>query len=185
MKHLKFYLSFLLVLAFGSCKKDSSVQQIMAVPNGDFELWDSDLNLISWRTNSCPACLPPYDTYVVKKVTDAYSGQFSAKFIYNNVYQSFANNKFAISDHPSNLTVYIKSNITSGDTATIHVDLFAGANIVDSGNFYETTSTANYKKIDIPISQTSSVADSATIKIVGGKKQNTELYIDDMVLIKN
>jgi hypothetical protein len=82
------------------------------------------------------------------------------------------------------LTGYIKSTISSGDTAIIHIDLFLGNNIVDNGNWYEISSTDSYKKIEIPISQNSSSADSALIKIVGGKKQNTELYIDNFVFIK-
>jgi hypothetical protein len=83
------------------------------------------------------------------------------------------------------MTGYIKSTISSGDTAIIHVDLFSGSNIVDSGNWYETSSTAGYTKIKIPISQNSSSVDSALIRISGGKKQNTELYVDNFVFIKN
>ena len=128
--------------------------------------------------------MPQYETYIVKKVTDAYNGQFAAKFIYNNVYQSRAINKFPIAIHPSLLRCYVKSTITNGDTAIIHIDLFSGPNIIDSGNWYGTSSIANYNKVEIPISQTSSTADSALIKIVGGKKQNTELTIDDLVFVK-
>ncbi len=184
MKSFKLYLSFLLVVTFSSCKKDSVNQQNIPIPNGDFELWDNMPVLLEWQTSSCPACLPPYDTYTVKKVTDAYSGKFAAKFIYNNVYESLANKKFPVSIHPSMLTGYVKSNIANGDTAIIHVDLFSGASIVDSGDWYETSSTNNYKKVQILISQASSRADSAIIKIVGGRKLNTELYIDDLKFIK-
>ncbi len=184
MKSFKLYFSFFLLLTFSSCKKDSSTQQNIAIPNGDFEFWDNMAQLLSWQTNSCPVCVPPYETYIVKKVTDAHSGQFAAAFIYNNVYASTANNKFAISAHPSLLTGYIKSTIAGGDMATIHIDLLSAGTVVDSGNYAETSSTVNYKKVEIPISQTSSVADSAVIKIVGGTKVGTELYIDDLSLIK-
>jgi len=173
------------MLTLSGCKKNNVNQQEIPIPNGDFELWDNMPNLYSWQTNSCPACLPPFDTYIVKKVTDVANGQFAAKFIYNNVYASFASNKFPVSLHPSLLTGYIKSTIANGDTATIHIDLFSGNNIIDNGNFYETSSNANYRKIEIPISQTSLTADSALIMIVGGKKQNTELYVDNLVLLKN
>lgn len=135
-------------------------------------------------TNSCPACDPPFETYIVQKVTDAYSGLFAAKLIYNNVYSSYATNRFSISLHPSGLSVYLKSTIAIGDTAVIHIDLFSGNKIVDNGNWYEISSTDGYKKIEIPISQKSSSADSALIRIVGGKKQNTELYVDNFVLFK-
>ena len=79
----------------------------------------------------------------------------------------------------------MKSNIASGDTATIHIDLFSGGNVVDNGNFYETSSNLSYRKIEIPISQTTANVDSAQILIVGGKKQNTGLFVDNLVLFKN
>ena len=185
MKLIILFVSILILVTFFSCKKTSTNQQIIPIPNGDFELWDNMPVLLFWQTNSCPACVPPYDTYIVKKVTDASNGLFAAKFINNNVYPGFATNKFSISLHPTLLRGYIKSNIASGDTAIIHIDLFSGNNIVDSGNWYETSSTANYMKIEIPLSQNSSSADSALIRIVGGKKPNTELYVDNLVLIKD
>ncbi|MBL0337163.1 MAG: hypothetical protein IPP73_18075 [Chitinophagaceae bacterium] len=175
----------LFVLTFLSCKREVANQQIIPIPNGDFEQWDNMPNLSTWQTNSCPACVPPYETYIVMKVTDAANGQFAAKFIYNNVYRSYATNKFAISLHPTSLTGYIKSSITSGDTAIIHIDLYSGNNIVDTGNFYETSSSVSYREINIPISQTATNVDSALIKIIGGKKQNTELSVDNLVFLKN
>ncbi len=185
MKAIKFSIATLFMLTFFACKKDNVNQQIIPIPNGDFELWDNMPNLYSWQTNSCPACVPPYETYIVKKVTDVSNGQFAAKFIYNNLYNSFANNIFPISLHPTLLTGYIKSTIANGDTATIHIDLFSGNNIIDKGNFYETSSNQTYRKIEIPISQNSLTVDSALIKIIGGKKQATELYVDNLVFLKN
>ena len=184
MKVRAFTIIVLLVLAFLSCKKEAANEQIIPIPNGDFEQWDNMSNLAIWQTNSCPACVPPYETYIVKKVTDAANGQFAAKFVYNNVYSSYAINKFAISLHPTSLTGYIKSNIASGDTAIIHVDLFSGNTIVDHGSFYETSSNGSYRKINIPISQASTNVDSASIQIFGGKKQNTELSVDNLLFLK-
>ncbi|HUZ60836.1 MAG TPA: hypothetical protein VMU83_18840 [Hanamia sp.] len=183
MKALKLLLSFLFLMGFMSCKKDTSNSQTINIPNGDFEYWDGN-GLLVWQTNSCIPCVPQFQTYIVQKTTDAYSGKFAAKFVYNNVYKSWAYNKFPITIHPSMLTGYVKSSIANGDTTMIHIDLFLGTNIVDSGNWYGTSSIVNYKKIEIPISQTSSTVDSASIKIVGGGKQNTELYVDDLVFIK-
>lgn len=175
----------LIMMTFLSCNKVPANQQTILIPNGDFEQWDNTQNLLIWQTNSCPLCVPPFETYIVQKVTDAEHGQFAAKFVYNGVYSSSASNKFAISLHPSSLTGYIKSTIANGDTAIIHIDLFSGNNIVDNGNFYETSSNASYRKINISISQTTTNVDSALIKIVGGKKQNTELTIDNLVFLKN
>ncbi len=183
MKRFNILISILIASALFSCKKETSNQEIIPVPNGDFELWDMQTLLI-WQTNSCPACDPPFETYIVQKVTDAYSGQFAVKLIYNNVYSSFANNKFSIARHPTYLKGYIKSTISPGDTATIHVDLFLGNNIVDNGSYYEISSTALYKKIEIPLTQNSSSVDSALIRIVGGKKQNTVLYADNFEFVR-
>ncbi len=184
MTRLNILIFILIASAFFSCNKEAANQEIIPVPNGDFELWDMQTLLI-WQTNSCPACDPPFETYIVQKVTDTYSGQFAAKFIYNNVYSSFANNKFSISRHPTYLKGFIKSTITAGDTAIIHVDLFLGNNLVDNGSFYEISSTALYKKIEIQLTQNSSIADSALIRIVGGKKQNTVLYADSFEFIRD
>ncbi len=185
MNARKLFITIFVMWTLFSCKKSvSNNQQIISIPNGDFELWDNMPNLYDWQTNSCPACVPPYETYIVQKVTDAAHGQFAAEFIYNDVYSSWAQNKFAIPLHPNLLRGYIKSSITKGDTATIHIDLFSGNNIVDEGDFYETSSTAGYKKIEIPISQTTAIADSALIKIVGGKKKDTELFVDYLEFIK-
>lgn len=184
MKQFKLFLSFLFVLFFVSCKKNMPNSQNLTIPNGDFEYWNGE-NLLVWQTNNCPPCVPPYKTYIVQKTTDAYSGHYATKFIYNGNYKSWAVNKFAITIHPSILTGYVKSNIADGDTAVIHIDLFSKNNIVDSGNWYGISSIANYEKIEIPISQASSIIDSALIKIVGGGKQNTELYVDHLVFIKN
>jgi len=185
MKGRKLCIPIFIMLSLFSCRKDASNQQIIPIPNGDFELWDNMPKLYNWQTNSCPACLPSYATYIVQKMTDAAHGQYAAKFIYNGVYSSLANNKFPISLHPALLSGYIKANVANGDTATIHVDLFSGSSIVDGGNYYATSSIADYKKIEIPISQVSPTVDSALIKIIGGKKQNTELYVDNLVFIKN
>jgi hypothetical protein len=180
---LKQSFSIILLLTLFSCNKNSSGQENFIIPNGDFEQWDNNQNLIFWQTNSCPVCVPPWETYIVQKSTTAAHGQFAAKFIYNNIYTSFATNKFVIPLHPSVLAAYIKSNIISGDTATLHVDLFSGNNIVDSGNWYETTTTSDYRKLEISITQTSPKADSALITINGGKKQGTEFFVDNLAFI--
>jgi hypothetical protein len=185
MKTINLLLAIVFALTFSGCKKESANQQIIPIPNGDFELWDNMLNLNSWQTNSCATCDPPYETYIVQKVTDVSNGQFAAKFIYNNVYSSYAKNKFSISLHPTLLTGCIKSKIEIGDTATIHIDIYSGNNIVDIGYFYETSSNVNYRKVEIPISQKSITVDSVLTQIVGGKKQNTELYVDNLVLLRN
>lgn len=184
MRPVTLIIAILITSVLFSCSKDTAGNDIIEIPNGDFELWDNMPILHSWKTNSCPVCDPPFETYIVQKETDAFSGQYAAKLISNNVYRSFAENKFSISSHPTHLTGYIKSAITIGDTASIHIELFSGNNVVDTGNWYEISSTESYKKIEIPITQNSSSADSAFIRIVGGNKQNTVLYVDRFEFIK-
>ena len=186
MKNLKLIILFLLLAIVSSCKKNhnSLNNQIIAIPNGDFEQWTNLLTLVNWQTNSCPMCMTPINEYVVEKDSLAYHGEYAAKFIFNGLYKSRGQNKFAISIHPTLLTGYINSTITPGDTAKISIDIFYNKQVVDSGKLYETSSTTNYKEFKIPITNNSIKADSAEITIIGGGKQNTELTIDYLTLIK-
>ena len=160
-----------------------SRQLDFSIPNGDFEQWENE-KLTIWQTNSCPFCVPPYETYIVQKENDAAHGQFAAKFVYNNVYRSVATNKFALSVHPAALTAYVKSNIASGDTAILRVDLFLNDALVDTGIWLETSSTTYYKKLEIQITQNNLNVDSALITILGGHGQNTELVVDNLQFLK-
>jgi hypothetical protein len=153
------------------------------IPNGDFEQWENQ-KLSIWKTNSCPFCVPPYETDIIQKESDAVHGQFASKFIYNNVYRSVATNQFAISVHPSALTAYIQSNIANGDTAILRVDLFLNNALVDTGTWFETSLTTYYKKLEIEITQNNSKVDSALITILGGQRQNTELVVDNLKFLK-
>jgi hypothetical protein len=180
---LRLLITITLVLTVLGCEKNRTDQIDFAIPNGDFEQWENE-TLSIWQTNSCPFCVPPYETYIVQKESDAAHGQFSAKLVYNNVYRSVATNKFAISVHPSALAAYIKSNIATGDTAILRVDLFLNNAVVDTGVWLETSSTTYYKKLEIQISQNNSKVDSALITILGGQIQSTELVVDNLQFLK-
>lgn len=187
MKNLNFIILCLLIAMVSSCSKTSNntnSQNIISIPGGDFEQWNSWPVLINWQTNSCPLCMTPYNQYVVVQDSLAYHGKYAAKFIYNGIYISRGQNKFAISAHPTLLTGYINSTIASGDTATISIDILYKNQIVDSGKLYETSSTTNYQEFEIPITTNSLKADSAEINITGGNKTNTEFTIDYLALIK-
>jgi hypothetical protein len=176
-----------LVMALLSCSKSNSNINYTSIqiPNGDFESWDGINVLQQWQTNSCPPCVPAYDSYVIKKVTDAEQGQFAAKFIYNSVFRSLSELKFPISEYPSLLTGYVRSTIASGDTAFIQVDLFDGRNIIETVKYLETSSTARYKKIQVQFNRTGMTVDSAYIRIEGGKAQGTEFTVDNLQFLKN
>lgn len=184
MNNLKLVILCLLLVMASGCKKYPNNANGQKIPNGDFEQWNSWPVLINWHTNSCPLCMGPYKQYVVVKDSLAYHGKYAAKFIFNGIYKSWAQNKFAISKHPGFLTGYINSKVTAGDTAKISIDIYYKKQIVDSGKLYVTSSITNYKQFEIPITNNSLKADSAEINITGGGKLNTELTIDYLTLIK-
>ena len=167
------------------CTKTNNPQEIIPIPNGDFENWDNSLTLLSWQANSCPLCVQAIERYIVIKDPNSYNGLFAAKFIYNNSFTAWAINNFSIPKHPSIMTGYVKSNMISMDTVRINISLYKNMVLVDSGSWVNVSSIANYTKIDIPISQNSSDADSALIRIEGGKKTGTEFWVDNLYLVKN
>jgi hypothetical protein len=184
---------FLLLAAIGAagCSKDPVVQppastSSIAVPNGDFENWNNQLPA-GWQTNSCPPCVPAYETYIVQQDTGAYQGQFAAKFMYNNVYAAWAENGFAISAHPQQLEAHVKCHLAANDSVGIHVKLFHNNAQVDDGHWYGTASINGYTQVIVPVTQNSALADSAVITIEGGHVNawplpNTELWVDEVSL---
>jgi len=193
MKAIKILVILASVIALVSCSKDKAIQlnspnqaqQIIPIPNSDFENWDWQPLPQNWKTNSCPFCLLQYETYIVQKVSDFHSGQFAAKFIYNNVYTAWAENKFSIPAHPLSLKGYVKCNLYGTDTVSIEIKIFFNTVMVDSGRWISSSSINNYTEINIPITQDASQIDSASIRIQGGHKMgypnsNTELWVDDL-----
>src|SRR4029077_8481519 len=119
-----------------SCSKQNNNAQVIVIPNGDFEDWGGGPLPSIWQTNSCPYCVPPFETYVVQQDSNAaYHGKYAAKFIYNNVFAAFARNRFPIPDHPSMLKAFVKCNMFGADTVLIKIVLFSHATVVDSGQW--------------------------------------------------
>ena len=51
-------IAFLSVITlFFGCTKTNNPQEIIPIPNGDFENWDAQPVLLNWQTNSCPLCV--------------------------------------------------------------------------------------------------------------------------------
>ncbi len=178
--------------AITSCSKDENIpvpyqpQQIIAVPNGDFENWTAQLP-DNWTTNSCPPCAQPNETYIVQQDTSAHQGQFAAKFIFNNVYPAWAHNGIAVTSHPQQLSAYVLCHLCPTDSVLIRVKVFNNNVEVDNGVWHGTTSINNYSQIIIPISQHASQADSVSIFLEGGRRgsltcNNTEFWVDDVEL---
>jgi len=172
------------IIILSACTKDNA--KLIQIPNGDFESW-TNLLPNNWVTNSCPYCLPAFETYIIQQDTPAYEGKYAAKFIYNNVYAATAENKFALSEHPDYLTANVKCNHFGNDTVSVKIKLLKNSIAVDSGQWLGTSTMINYIQIKIPISQTTTQVDSAVINIKGGNKiglpaNNTELWIDNLEL---
>lgn len=175
----------LIVVSTAACKKRQSLPA-SNIPNGDFESWTSIDELQQWKTNSCPVCVPPFETYVVQKTTEAYHGQYAAKFIYNGVFNATATDKFVVTSHPSALIGYAKGLLVEGDTVSIKVRVFSSNTVVDSGEWIDTETIPLYRKFTIPITQSTATADSVQVSVKGGHKFNTQqstaLWLDYLSL---
>lgn len=187
MKVFKGAICLISLLFMLSCSKKNNVQPTLTIPNGDFERWTSTNRLQSWTSNSCPECVPPYETYIVQKDSNAYHGKYAAKFIYNNVYAARAENKFYVSRHPATLTAYVMVGFYGADTVSIKIRLYKGTAKIDSGQWLGTSSYSQYTRIVIPVTQSSMQADSAKITITGGHMSsrlntNTVFWVDDLML---
>ncbi|HEX3385832.1 MAG TPA: hypothetical protein VHS53_11615 [Mucilaginibacter sp.] len=169
MKTTPFFIVCVLLFVLQACTKETSVPQ-SNLPNGDFEGWSANDELQGWTTNSCPECVPAYNSYVVQKTTEAYHGQYAAKILYNGVYTTVASNGFAVTSHPKELTGYVKSTLNENDTVSVAVQVFKNHSLVDSGKWVNSASIQQYQKFTVPISQNSADADSITITVTGGNK---------------
>ncbi len=149
------------------------------IPNAGFENW-TNLKPDDWETNSCPLCDPPYETYIVQQDTDACQGIYSARFIYNNYYSSWAETKITTSIHPSKLFACVKTNIQSGDSVKIDIMVFNNGINVDEGHWINRSTIPSYTNITIPISQHVVSVDSVKIKFTGGTQTNTILVADNL-----
>jgi hypothetical protein len=149
------------------------------IPNGDFENW-TNLSPDGWKSNSCPLCDPPYNTYIVVRDSDACQGVYSSKFINNTINPSWASVKFATSIHPANLYACIRSLIQIGDSALIEITVHHNGLIVDKGRWVNKLTIPNYTVTEILVSQAVAYVDSVEIKITGGTKDSTTLNADNL-----
>jgi len=169
MKTTVLFIFCAMIIVVQSCRKETPAP-LLKMPNSDFEGWSAGDDLQAWKTNSCPECYPAFNTYVVQKTTEAYHGQYAAKFLFNGVYPATANNTFRVPLHPNDLVGYVKCGLSEHDTVSIKVRVFNGNTVVDSGEWVNTESIAQYKKFRIDITQNSTKADSVTVSVRGGNK---------------
>lgn len=148
------------------------------IPNADMELWDNQPVLLGWNTNSAPLTLPPYDPYIIRKDTDAYSGSFAANFWGNNVIKPRATTVFALTAHPQDLSLYYKLSFppcvndagwNEKDTASVLIEVLNQGQVIDNGYWESTVTNFTYSPLTIPVTQNSGLFDSCRITITGGK----------------
>ena len=168
------------LLAISGCSKNNGDAEIIPIPNGDFEYWNSWPILDAWRTNSYPLSMSPIEMYIVRKDSAAYNGQFAAKFIHN----SWAENKFAVSTYPTDLVAYVKSDLPGIDTVRIGIEIYRNNTVVGSGQWTGSSTIPNYTPVNISISQNTTGADSAMIRITGCKLFNSAFWVDHLILLK-
>jgi len=169
-------MGFLLVLAFAllvRCTKEGPVH-VSLIPNGDFESWTSN-TLNGWTTNSCPMCVPMIETYIVQKDSPGYHGGYAARFIDNNQYAAYAQNKFALKAHPSALVGYFKCKMNGADTVSVKIWLYKNGFAVDSGSWINMVTIPDYSRLKLSISQSSLLIDTVIIRITGGHSQGNLL----------
>ncbi len=148
------------------------------IPNSGMENWTSAPNLVGWQTNSYPLTLPPYDPYIVRKDTQAFSGNYAANLYANGLFKAFAKTTFPITQIPQNLSLWKRvsfppcvndSGYPDRDTVSVLVEILYNSIVVDSGYWQTTTGNFSYEQLTIPISQNASLADSCRITIHGGR----------------
>ena len=165
---------FLLVILFGL----TNHYVAQTIPNSGFENWAIAGGgwfeyPVNWQINNNQVSMP------VVKNNNPHQGNFAVQ-VGNNFAIGYAKSKFPFSQHPTDIQIYVKSNILSSDTVKITIFVYSGGAIVDSGIWTNTTSITNWTLQTIPISQNTTAIDSLEIKIRGGNQTGTYIIVDDI-----
>jgi len=99
---------------------------------------------------------------------NVYHGRYAMKLLNDYTYPALAKTKFPIAVHPLSLQAYVKCNLVPSDTVSIWIKLFYKGKVIDGGVWFGTKPIENFKQINIPIGQYSTLADTALIEIRGG-----------------
>jgi hypothetical protein len=150
------------------------------IPNNSFESW---INIGGWfdnpefwMTNNSQIVVP------VVKDTNAYDGNYAVKLNTIGV-RPYVRSKFVFHAHPLLIETFVKSNILSGDSADIHIMIYAGGNLVDSGHWTNTASLIAWTLQQIPVTMNNPFTDSLEIVITGGHQQGTTISVDAITAV--
>ena len=184
----------LMVFSFGCHKNNlppNSVTNYKLIPNYDFEKWISTWNpaytFTGWKTNAT------YETSVTEIDVDSinvYHGRYAMKLFatWPGAWAS-ATTKFPITVHPLSLRAFVKCKLVPSDTVSIWIKIFFKGKETDSGAWFGTKSVDSYKQVNIPISQHSTLVDTALIEIRGGNHflnnqpgKGSEFWVDYLSL---
>jgi len=110
------------------------------------------------------------------KDTNAYQGNFALQV--NKA--GYARSKFPFTQHPSNISAYVKNTFSTVDTVKIQIYVYSGSNIVDMGDWINTTPIPNWTLISIPISVSFSAVDTLEIIITAGNQTGTSISVDEL-----
>lgn len=140
------------------------------IPNAGFEEWYGlwGPEPVGWITNNTQIEEP------VSWDTNAYEGDFAIKFHLEYSGRSgVAQSRFPFSLHPETITVYAKSQVDSIYANSISVYVYFGGHLVDSGKWTNTSSIPDWELQTIPVTQSTTQADTLEIIIRGGDWETT------------
>ena len=151
---------------------------IDSIPNSAFENWIITSwfsNPPGWETNNTSLLAS-----TVQPDPNSYSGSLSMQLTNSGALIPEAKAGFAIQEHPLTLTGYVRNEILNNDSATLMIRLYQNNQIVDSGQivFYGGINP-NFHSFIVPLSQSSLLADSCEIRIVGGQQFNSAISFDE------
>ncbi|MEI7802057.1 MAG: T9SS type A sorting domain-containing protein [Bacteroidota bacterium] len=148
------------------------------IPNNDFELWNNfglgGETPDQWFTSN--GDLVPQNVF--KDSLTKYSGNYSVLLTNVIGIPGTIGINFPITTHPFQLKGYFKSDFITADSASIKITLFNNTQAVDSGEYFITTSLANWTNITVPISNTSVTVNSVTINITACNQQQNKCWVD-------
>lgn len=163
------------------------------IPNFDFEFWQHGYPTGSCGPTYCTTCpdnwlifCGRHNEWGMQIDTNAYHGKHALKGVNwtttnGYVLQATLRQKFAVYSHPAALSCYVKAD-DSTSSISIWIILYNNSTPVDTGKWNGTNLANNYTKIVIPITQNSSLIDSAYISIAGNANGGHYFLVDYLQL---